>query len=180
MLSAGGQSQYPAYGVHAQHTGEYMSPELEYKPLQLDQQYKQPLQTDQMYKQSLQADQMYKQSLQADPPYKPLQADPPYKLLQADPPYKPLQADPPYKPLQDDPPYKPLQADPPYKPLQDDPPYKPLPADHGPSVEHYRSQFIKEGLKLKVQQKLKEEPLRDSIDEELDIKSEREVSLFLP
>jgi hypothetical protein len=44
------------------------------------------------------------------------------------------------------------------------------------SVEHYRSQFIKEGLKLKVQQKLKEEPIiRDSIDGEPDIKPETEV-----
>jgi hypothetical protein len=50
------------------------------------------------------------------------------------------------------------------------------------SVEHYRSQFIKEGLKLKVQQKLKEEPIiRDSIDGEPDIKPETEVrgSFFL-
>ncbi len=47
------------------------------------------------------------------------------------------------------------------------------------SVEHYRSQFIKEGLKLKVQQKLKEEPtIRDSIDGEPDIKPETEVWRF--
>jgi hypothetical protein len=42
-------------------------------------------------------------------------------------------------------------------------------------VEHYRSQFIKEGLKLKVQQKLKEETVRESVEEETDIKPEKEV-----
>ena len=62
-----------------------------------------------------------------------------------------------------------------YKPLQQQQQPQQQQQSEQPTVEHYRSQFIKEGLKLKVQQKLKEEPIRDSLDEDFDIKSELEV-----
>jgi len=48
------------------------------------------------------------------------------------------------------------------------------------SVQRYHSQFIKEGLKMKVKQKIKEEPIGDGGKLEVeDIKKEHEVSYHL-
>ena len=48
------------------------------------------------------------------------------------------------------------------------------------SVQRYHSQFIKEGLKMKVKQKIKEEPIGDGGKLEVeDIKKEHEVSYRL-